>query len=67
VSTSGDAERPPQKFRKKPVVIEAQQWLGPETPHPQVREFTDVEAPMGERGRFYVETLEGPLRVSPGM
>lgn len=54
------------QYRKKPVVIEAVQWLGPETPHPKVREWTDVEAPLGEKGRYYVDTLEGPLRVSPG-
>ena len=54
-------------YRKKPVVIEAVQWLGPNNPpHPEVVEYTDVEAPMGERGRYYVNTLEGPLRVSPG-
>ena len=55
------------KFRKKPIVIDAQQWLGPETPHPQVREYTDIEEPLGQRGRYYIATLESQhFRVTPG-
>jgi hypothetical protein len=53
------------KFRKKPVVIEATQWFK-DGDSDVVWEYTDVEHPLGERGRFYVNTLEGPLRVSPG-
>ena len=53
------------KFRKKPVVIEATQWFAIGD-HPAVHEYTDVEFPLGEKGRSYVETMEGPLRVSPG-
>lgn len=53
------------KFRKKPVVIDATQWFKAGD-HPEVREYTDVEPPVGERGRSYVGTMEGPLRVSPG-
>lgn len=57
----------PRQFRKRPVVIEAQQWLGPHTPHPEVVEYTDVEAPLGERGRYYIRTLESQhFRVMPG-
>jgi hypothetical protein len=52
-------------YRKKPVVIDAVQWHKAGD-HPAVRELTDVQEPVGERGRYYVETLEGPLRVSPG-
>ena len=52
-------------YRKKPVVIQAEQWFK-DGDHPKVVEYTDVEHPVGERGRFYVDTLEGPLRVSPG-
>lgn len=46
------------KFRRKPIVIEAEQFL------------TDKERlPDGvyfEAGEYRVMTLEGPLRVSPG-
>lgn len=55
-----------RKFRKKPVVIEATQWFK-DGDHPEVRELTDVEHPLGERGRFYIRTLESQyFRVSPG-
>ena len=53
------------QFRKKPVVITAEQWFPGKTVE-GVNEYTDVHGPVGERGRFYVDTLEGPLRVSPG-
>ena len=48
------------KFRKKPIVIEAQQW------------FPEVYIEGLELGGYfndsnvYIETLEGPMRVSPG-
>jgi hypothetical protein len=49
------------KFRKKPIVIEAEQF------------FTDKPLPFRDRGivqfadgRFFVSTLEGPLTVSDG-
>lgn len=43
------------KFRKKPVVIEATQWFK-DGDHPKVK--------LGQRP--FVETLEGPMLVSPG-
>jgi len=49
------------KYRKKPVVIEAEQF------------FTDLELPFRDKGivqfaddRFFVSTLEGPLTISDG-
>jgi len=49
------------KFRKKPVVIEAEQFFA-DQPLPfhnrGVVEFAD--------GRFFVTTLEGPLNISDG-
>lgn len=59
------------KFRKKPIMIEAEQWF----PH---RPVEDVIFPVGSDGRdidFHelhgpnkglIETLEGPHIVSPG-
>lgn len=47
------------KFRKKPVVITAEQWLGPQS-SPMEGVFCQPD------GRYYCETLEGPLYVSPG-
>ncbi len=49
------------KFRKKPVVIEAQQFLASQ-PLP----FFLHGAVCFDNGRWYVETLEGPLTVSEG-
>jgi hypothetical protein len=52
------------KYRKKPVVIEAEQWLGPET------SIAGVEPVIGllenTIDRWVIHTLEGPLNVSPG-
>jgi hypothetical protein len=47
------------KFRKKPLVIEATQW------HPG-RQVEGVVVPVPGDDGPYVQTLEGPLRVSPG-
>ena len=49
------------KFRKKPVVIEAEQWLGdPERLAPGAIDFDPVF------GHAFIETLEGKMAVSPG-
>ena len=50
------------KFRKKPVVIEAEQWF-PGKPVDGV-----IESDPDSTTQFapFVETLEGPLNVSPG-
>ena len=48
------------KFRKKPVVIEATQWFAMGD-HPAV-----VES-QGNNGPYpYIDTLEGPMLVTPG-
>ena len=51
------------KFRKKPVVIEAEEWM-------PGRDIVGVvpKNPPGPRGsgEYVIETLEGPLHVSPG-
>ena len=46
------------KYRKKPVVIEAVQWLK-DGDHPFVYEG-------GLSGCYYIETLEGEMRVTVG-
>lgn len=54
------------KFRKKPVVIEAKQWF----PGVHVEGVTEQVFDIGEgtqsTGKGWINTLEGPLRVSPG-
>ena len=57
------------KFRKKPIVIEAEQWLGLDT-----ASIEGVNLIPGERGVNYdsgilgvmaeIHTLEGPMKVS---
>lgn len=47
------------KYRKKPVVIEAQQFR-PDRPLP----FKDAGVCCFDGDYWYVETLEGPLRIS---
>ncbi|MEA2722609.1 MAG: hypothetical protein QOH59_380 [Gemmatimonadales bacterium] len=57
------------RFRKKPVVIEATQWW-PGTAVDGVLDLTQAQnitrdgQPM--QAGAYVETLEGPMKVSPG-
>lgn len=63
------------KFRKRPVVIEAEQWLGPESKIGGVEEHRGCTdhfctvcggTALLSKPVFYVRTLEGPLKVSPG-
>jgi len=57
-----------QKFRKKPVVIEAVQWFPPNDQR-HVLVPAVVENPTGdprEAGEYKVKTLEGWLNVSFG-
>lgn len=49
------------RFRKKPVVIEAEQWF----PGKHVEGMCECIA-LDPFGRPHVHTLEGPLRVSEG-
>lgn len=48
------------KYRKKPVVIEAEQFLEGAEPLPFQREKVCCLGPAG----WYVTTLEGPLHIS---
>jgi len=52
------------KYRKKPVVIEAEQWF----PNKDVKgvRFEGTSSVGSSIGNYLVDTLEGPLRVSPG-
>ena len=65
-----------KKYRKKPVVIEAQQWHGLATGHTHVREFRDTDSKLichvckhcfrVPSIHGWVETLEGGHVVCPG-
>ena len=52
------------KFRKKPIVIDAEQFWPDKEPWPEgVRPFVGTgEAPL----QYFIETLEGPYQVTPG-
>jgi hypothetical protein len=52
------------KFRKKPVVIEATQWFKMGD-HPAVKTET-VSHMESVDTLVYIETLEGPMTVTPG-
>lgn len=60
------------KYRKKPIVIDAEQFFPDRKPHPDgVEQFTaekseSVEGGTNEWYGWRVQTLEGPLAVSPG-
>lgn len=50
------------RYRKKPVVIEAVQYDG----NPQdIAEFTKGAAVVGNKGHLHIETLEGTMTISP--
>lgn len=51
------------KFRKRPVVIEAEQWL----PGKRIKGVIEVTL-LSDPGipRQYIQTLEGEMEVSPG-
>lgn len=50
------------KFRKKPVVIEAEQFR----PNVEVLPFAKDHVVMYDGGRWFIETLEGEMTVSDG-
>ena len=60
------------KYRKKPVVIEAEQFFPDKHPWPEgVERFEEksVEAVTGDKSTWYgwrIATLEGPAYVTPG-
>lgn len=56
-----------QRFRKKPVVIEAIQWRG-EQDCEAVFAFLGYDHPAdeGDHSLIHIETLEGVMEASPG-
>lgn len=50
------------QFRKKPVVIEAVQYLYPGSQAPQLAEWCGGK--VGDDGNIYIPTLEGVMAVS---
>lgn len=62
-----------QRFRKRPVVVEAMQWLGRDEDRGPMREFLNGGRPGGLlniRGRhgtdLLIATLEGEMLALPG-
>lgn len=57
-----------EKYRKKPIEIEAIQWDGSEQMALKIASNNDFEGMIdfktGEFGGFYVETIDGRKRVS---
>ena len=59
-----------KKFRKKPVVIEAVQWL-PHYPAPDVHNTEEIKEFCGEKckleGKYglFIATLEGVMQANP--
>lgn len=52
------------KFRKKPIVIEANQWLAGDPPLPGMEPYEGRDDEC--RGRYVINTLEGVMFVSAG-
>lgn len=50
------------KYRKKPVVVEAEVF----DPEVQPLPFRDDGVCCLENGTWFIQTLEGPLRLTPG-
>ena len=51
------------KFRKRPIVIEAEQWLGPD---PETNLRLGIHSSDDGSNTWIMETLEGPFMVSSG-
>jgi hypothetical protein len=54
------------KYRKKPVVIEAEQWIPGKLVAGVTELVYDDHGKTVSQNRGMIETLEGPLHVSPG-
>lgn len=60
------------RYRKKPMIVEAEQFFPTKRPWPEgVEEYTKekIETVTGEKNEWYgwrINTLEGPHIVSPG-
>ena len=59
-----------KQYRKKPVVIDAIQWDGTEDMAIEISSHDDFEGMLdfktGNFDGFYIETLEGRMKVSKG-
>lgn len=53
------------KFRKKPIVIEAEQWFPPDNPI-YYNEKPDRLGVFWDGKRWRLDTLEGGFEVTPG-
>ena len=53
------------KFRKKPVVIEAIQYLGGDESQDDVADFMDAEIAVSDDA-ILIDTLEGEMMAMPG-
>jgi len=57
------------KFKKKPIIIEAVQYLGTEESYKEINEFiSDLKIPVGVRRDkvLTIRTLEGEMEANPG-
>ncbi len=59
------------KFRKKPVVVEAVQFIGWNTNHQEVTAFVGADATWSQVAGakdpvLFIDTLEGKMMASPG-
>lgn len=54
------------KYRKKPVIIEAEQWMGHQPNHSYVSKNPDRFGVYIEGNNYYIDTLEGRHTVTKG-
>jgi hypothetical protein len=55
------------KYRKKPVIINAFEWLGQEDTYPEwIQEAFKNQIVATDKSGFYIETLEGTMRAKHG-
>ena|ERR1035437_6019066 len=54
------------KFRKRPIVVEAWQYPGPVSTHPEWLTEDKFYISYKEPSNLYIRTLEGDMKASPG-
>jgi hypothetical protein len=56
------------KYRKKPVVVDAVQWLGTQVSWDEIHAMGKIKWSPGQMGSntFFIDTNEGPMKVSVG-
>lgn len=55
------------KYRKLPVIIEAEQFINQETPTESIINFLgNANYDFDEDGTLFINTLEGQMKASPG-